>query len=88
MANTSSKAVSNQKPAPAIKPMSSSKLGLGARMSKFLRETWIELKKTAWPSWDEIKKNTYIVLVAVLIITVWIGGLDFILGLLAKHVGL
>ena len=88
MANTSSKTVPNPKPAPATKSMPSSKPGLTARMSKFLRETWIELKKTAWPSWDEMKKSTLLVLAAVLVITIWIGGLDFILGFLFKQVGL
>lgn len=56
------------------------KEGLFQRASRFLRECWLELKKTSWPSYDELKKSTLLVLAAVAVITMWIGGLDFLLG--------
>ena len=54
--------------------------GLITRMSQFLRESYIEVvKKASWPSWSELKKSTVVVIVAVLIIACWVGGLDWIL---------
>jgi preprotein translocase SecE subunit len=54
------------------------------KMQKFLREAYIELKKTSWPSQDELKKSTLLVLGAVFVVTVWIGGLDAILGAITQ----
>lgn len=56
------------------------KEGLFQRASRFMRECWMELKKTSWPSYDELKKSTVLVLAAVTVVTIWIGGLDFLLG--------
>jgi preprotein translocase SecE subunit len=55
------------------------------RASKFLRECWVELRKTSWPSYDELKKSTFLVIAAVAIVTLWIGGLDFVLGAITRH---
>ena len=55
--------------------------GFFIRMSQFLRESYIEVvKKASWPSWSELKKSTVVVIVAVLIVACWIGGLDFLFG--------
>lgn len=45
-----------------------------------MREVWVELKKTSWPTYDDIKKSTAVVLAAVAIVTLWIGGLDYFFG--------
>ncbi len=63
------------------------KEGFFQHMSRFFREVWVELKKTSWPSYDEVKKSTIVVLVAIAIITAWIGGLDFLLGWITSLVG-
>ena len=55
------------------------------RMSRFVRESVIELKKTSWPTYDELKKSTVLVLAALIIVTVWIGGLDFVFGVVTRH---
>ena len=55
--------------------------GFFIRMSQFLRESYIEVvKKASWPSWSELKKSTVVVIVAVLIVACWIGGLDLLFG--------
>ena len=55
--------------------------GFFIRMSQFLRESYIEVvKKASWPTWSELKKSTVVVIVAVLVIAFWIGGLDFLFG--------
>lgn len=62
--------------------------GLLRRANQFLREVWIELRKTSWPTYDELKKSTLLVLAAVAIITAWIGGLDYLFGIVTrKYVG-
>ena len=61
------------------------KEGLSQRISRFMRECWSELKKTSWPSPEELKKSTMLELAAMAIVTVWIGGLDAILGLITRN---
>lgn len=56
------------------------------RISRFARESVMELKKTSWPSYDELKKSTLLVLAALFIITIWIGGLDFLFGVVTRRV--
>jgi preprotein translocase subunit SecE len=63
------------------------KEGAIQRANKFLREVWVELKKTTWPTYDELKKSTVIVLAAVVIVTVWVGGLDYFLGFVTHSLG-
>ena len=59
--------------------------GVVQRLIRFLREVWIELQKVAWPTWSELKGSTVVVLVAVVLIAIFIGIVDF--GL-AKIVGI
>lgn len=51
-------------------------------MSKFgnyIQEAYDELvHKVSWPSWDELQQTTIIVLVALVIVTLAIFGMDFI----------
>ena len=55
--------------------------GFFSKIKKFIRESWNEtFKKSAWPSPAELRQLTLVVLVALVIVTVWIGGLDFIVG--------
>ena len=63
-----------------------SKLPIQQRAAKFLKETMVELRKTSWPSKDELKKSTLLVLGAVGIVAIWIGGLDAIFGLITRRV--
>ncbi len=52
-----------------------------ARIYKFLRESYNEtFKKSAWPSAQELRQFTIVVIVALIIVTVWIGGFDFLFG--------
>lgn len=56
-----------------------------SRMARFIRDSYIEVvKKAAWPSWPELKKFTAVVILAVLVVGIWIGGLDFVLSKLTK----
>jgi len=48
------------------------------KVTRFLKEVQAELKKVAWPNRNETMSSTTIVIVSVLILTVFIGILDFI----------
>ena len=52
----------------------------GARVSKFFRDTKSELKKVVWPSKEDVKTNTVVVLVTVAIADVVMIALDAIFG--------
>lgn len=45
----------------------------------FLREVRAEMQKVTWPSWTELKGQTLVVIVAVIIIAAFIGVVDLIL---------
>jgi preprotein translocase subunit SecE len=94
MANTSAKNTpAKNSPAKGTPAKSASakgtpakKDGVFARAGKFLRETWVELKKTSWPSREELQKSTLLVLASVAAVTIWIGGLDYILGSITRAI--
>ena len=53
--------------------------GAVAKSMQFLREVRVELKKVTWPSRKQTVGSTVVVLVLVFIISIFLGGVDFIL---------
>lgn len=54
--------------------------GFFSRAAKFVRESYVETwHKSAWPTWTELRQFTLVVIFAVLVVSIWIGGIDFIL---------
>ena len=54
-------------------------------LGRFLRDTYDELRKVVWPTWGELYRYTLVVIVTVIILGVFIGGVDYILaGLFRK----
>jgi preprotein translocase subunit SecE len=47
---------------------------------QFLREVRSELRKVAWPTRPEVINYSIIVLVAVVVLTAYVAGLDFFFG--------
>jgi preprotein translocase subunit SecE len=47
---------------------------------QFLREVRGELRKVAWPTRDEVRNYSIIVLVAVVLLTAFVAGLDYVFG--------
>ena len=60
------------------------KPGFCARMSRSIRDMKGELKKVVWPSKKQIINNTMVVLAAVAVSAIFIGGLDSVLGLVIR----
>ena len=49
-----------------------------AKFGTYVQEAYDELvHKVSWPSWDELQQTTIIVLVALVLITLIIFGMDF-----------
>jgi len=47
-------------------------------VARFLKEVWAELQRVVWPSHEETYAFTGVVIVAVAIVAVWVGVLDFL----------
>lgn len=52
----------------------------------FLAEVRSEMDKVTWPTWPELKGQTLVVIVAVLIIAAFIGAVDLVLNNMIKLV--
>jgi preprotein translocase subunit SecE len=51
------------------------------KINNYFRETRDELvNKVSWPTWEELRESTWIVLVASLLFALVIWGLDSVLG--------
>ena len=62
------------------------KPGFFARISRSIRDMRGEMKKVVWPSRKQILNNTLVVLAAVAISAIFIGGLDSLLGFVVRFV--
>ena len=49
------------------------------RVTKFLSEVKSELKKVTWPSRDEVKGSTMVVIVLTFLLAFYVGVVDFLL---------
>ncbi|PQJ11529.1 preprotein translocase subunit SecE [Flavipsychrobacter stenotrophus] len=49
-----------------------------SKLGNYIQEAYDELlHKVSWPSWDELQQTTMIVLVALLMVTGIVWGMDF-----------
>lgn len=60
------------------------KPGFFTRISRSIRDIRGEMKKVVWPTKKQVVNNTLVVMAAVAISAVFIGGLDSILGLVVR----
>lgn len=56
--------------------MAEKKVGFFGSIARYFRELKSEIKKIAWPTTQSVFKNTGIVLAAVLVIGLFVFGLD------------
>ena len=54
------------------------------RLSNFIQETREELKKCTWPTWDELKGSTVVVMVSIVILGAFTVAVDFVLTLMVR----
>ncbi|MGD1047772.1 MAG: preprotein translocase subunit SecE [Candidatus Krumholzibacteriaceae bacterium] len=55
------------------------------KIKRFFAETRVEMRKVTWPTRDELKESTKIVIVATFVVTIFIGLVDEILTLLVRR---
>ncbi|MEJ2720375.1 MAG: preprotein translocase subunit SecE [bacterium] len=56
------------------------------KLKNYLAETRVELRKVTWPTKDELKEATRVVVVASILLTIFIGIVDQILSNIIKFV--
>ena len=49
------------------------------KTKNFLKDVRFELSKVSWPTWEELKSSTYVVLTLSLILILFLFVVDFIL---------
>ena len=49
------------------------------KIQNFLKDVRFELSKVSWPTWEELKSSTYVVLTLSLILILFLFVVDFIL---------
>jgi preprotein translocase subunit SecE len=58
--------------------------GAFLRISNYFRETQEELKKCSWPSWDELKGSTAVVVVAIALLGGFTMVVDFVIAMVVR----
>jgi preprotein translocase subunit SecE len=56
------------------------------RLTAYVQETREELRKCTWPTWDELKGSTVVVMISIVLLGGFTVGVDFILALLVKMI--
>jgi preprotein translocase subunit SecE len=59
----------------------SSELSLAGRIREFWKNVGVEITKVSWPTRDELRSSTIVVIVTVLIVAAFIGVVDRVLNL-------
>jgi preprotein translocase subunit SecE len=49
------------------------------RFSTYCQETWAELEKCSWPSWDELKGSTVLIMISILLMGAFTEVVDRVL---------
>jgi preprotein translocase subunit SecE len=56
------------------------------RLKTFLAETRVELRKVTWPTREELKESTKVVIVSTFLVTIFVGIVDQILSRIIRLV--
>jgi len=59
-----------------------------ATLTRYFREVKLELRKVSWPQRREILVSTAVVIVTVLMIALYIGGIDYLFTIIIRIVTL
>jgi preprotein translocase subunit SecE len=55
------------------------------KIKKFLGEIKVEMKKVTWPTREELKESTKLVIIATFVVTLFIGIIDQVLTLIIRR---
>ena len=55
-----------------------------ARMKKYFKDTKSELKKVTWPSKEQLKKNTIIIITFIIIVGIFLFAVDMLFSWLSS----
>ncbi len=50
------------------------------RLRDYVREVWLEMGKVTWPTRDELKESTRVVIIGSILLTVFIFLIDRVMG--------
>jgi preprotein translocase subunit SecE len=56
------------------------------KVTQFLKEAKVELKKVVWPTRKQTMASTAVVIIIVFIVSIYLGIIDFVLAKLVKFV--
>jgi preprotein translocase subunit SecE len=56
------------------------------QMSQYVAETREELRKCTWPSWEELKGSTVVVMISIFILGLFTMGVDFVLTVFVRSI--
>jgi preprotein translocase subunit SecE len=49
-------------------------------IQRYFRETTGELRKVSWPTWPEARRLTWLVLVVMVVVGIFLAGMDYLAG--------
>lgn len=55
-----------------------------AKLGTFFTDSKQELKKVTWPTFEELRDSTIVVIISILILALFIGAVDFVLSKLIE----
>jgi preprotein translocase subunit SecE len=73
----------NEQGAPVRQPVAPTQARERVGAFQYVREVRDEMRKVSWPKWPEVRRYSIIVLVAVVIVTTYVFGLDSLFGILS-----
>lgn len=89
--NSTSTKTDNSRPSGSPRPAASARKGDGSvveRVQRYLREVMVELRKTTWPTKQELLNSTKVVIGAVVVVGVYLAAVDFLLTNISRLSGL
>ena len=57
-----------------------------SRIQRFVQDSWQELKKVNWPTPQQARNLTVLVLVVSTAVALYISAFDYVFGLIATHI--
>lgn len=55
-------------------------MGFPVRARDYIKAVREEVRRVTWPSWDDLRRSTIVIIIVVIIIGIIIGVMDFIFG--------